>query len=153
MSTILLWVLFNIFILALLSLDLIVFNRKPHQISIREALIWSGIWIAIALLFNVGVYAWYGHESALQFFTGYLIEKSLSVDNLFVFLLLFTYFKVPPKYQHKVLYWGILGALIMRGAMILMGAALIAKFHWILYIFGAFLVVTGYRMAVKSIDE
>jgi len=152
-STILLWVLFNIFILALLSIDLIVFNRKPHEISIREALIWSGIWIAIALLFNVGVYAWYGHESALQFFTGYLIEKSLSVDNLFVFLLLFTYFKVPPKYQHKVLYWGILGALIMRGAMILMGAALIAKFHWILYIFGAFLVVTGYRMAVKSVDE
>jgi tellurite resistance protein TerC len=150
MHTILLWVGFNIFILVLLTLDLKVFNRKPHEISIKESLMWSGVWIAISLLFNIGVYFWLGRESALQFFTGYLIEKSLSIDNLFVFLLLFSYFKVPPKYQHEVLFWGILGALLMRGALILLGAALITRFHWILYILGLFLVVTGVKMAFQD---
>jgi len=150
MHTILLWIGFNIFILVLLTLDLKVFNRKPHEISIKESLMWSGVWIAISLLFNIGVYFWFGRESALQFFTGYLIEKSLSIDNLFVFLLLFSYFKVPAKYQHEVLFWGILGALLMRGALILLGAALITRFHWILYILGLFLVVTGVKMAFQD---
>jgi len=150
MHSIFLWVGFNIFILFLLILDLKIFNRKPHEISIRESLIWSGIWIFISLLFNVVVFLWYGRPAALQFLTGYLIEKSLSVDNLFVFLLLFSYFKVPPRYQHKVLFWGILGALIMRGILIFLGAALVARFHWILYIFGFFLVVTGIRMAFQK---
>ena len=125
-------------------------NRKPHEIGIRESLLWSGVWIAISLLFNMGIYYWLGRESALQFFTGYLIEKTLSIDNLFVFLLLFTYFKVPARYQHKVLYWGILGALFMRGVLILLGAALITRFHWILYIFGLFLVITGVKMAFQD---
>jgi tellurite resistance protein TerC len=111
---------------------------------------WSGIWIAIALLFNVAVYFWLGRVSALQFFTGYLIEKSLSIDNLFVFLILFSFFKVPAIYQHKVLYWGILGALIMRGCLIVLGAALISRFHWIMYIFGIFLVFTGIKMAFQK---
>ncbi len=150
MHTVLLWVGFNIFILVLLTLDLKVFNRKPHEISIKESLMLSGVWIAISLLFNIGVYFWFGRESALQFFTGYLIEKSLSIDNLFVFLLLFSYFKVPAKYQHEVLFWGILGALLMRGVLILLGAALITRFHWILYILGLFLVVTGVKMAFQD---
>ena len=150
MHTILLWVGFNVFILILLALDLKVLNRKPHEISIKESLMWSGIWIVISLLFNIGVYFWFGRESALQFFTGYLIEKSLSIDNLFVFLLLFSYFKVPAKYQHEVLFWGILGALFMRGSLILLGAALITRFHWILYIFGLFLIVTGIKMVFQD---
>ncbi|MGD1044470.1 MAG: TerC family protein [Bacteroidota bacterium] len=150
MHTILLWVGFNLFILFLLTIDLKVLNRKPHEISIKESLMWSGVWIALSLLFNIGVYSWFGRESALQFFTGYLIEKSLSIDNLFVFLLLFSFFKVPARYQHKVLYWGIIGALIMRGLLIILGAALITRFHWILYIFGLFLVVTGVKMAFQN---
>ena len=149
MHPVLLWIGFNIFIFLLLTVDLKVINRRPHEISIRESLLWSGVWIAISLLFNIGVYFWLGRESALQFFTGYLIEKTLSIDNLFVFLLLFTYFKVPARYQHKVLYWGILGALFMRGVLILLGAALIARFHWILYVFGLFLVITGVKINGK----
>jgi tellurite resistance protein TerC len=148
--TIYLWIGFNVFIVVLLALDLVVFNRRPHAIGIKESLVWSAGWIALALCFNALVYRWYGREAGLQFLAGYLIEKSLSIDNLFVFLLLFTYFKVPAKYQHKVLYWGILGALIMRGSMIGLGAVLIKKFHWILLIFGAFLVVTGVRMAFQE---
>jgi tellurite resistance protein TerC len=150
MHTILLWIGFNVFIFFLLIVDLKVINRKPHEVGIKESLMWSGVWIAISLLFNVGVYFWFGRESALQFFTGYLIEKSLSIDNLFVFLLLFSYFKVPAKYQHEVLFWGILGALFMRGILILLGAALITRFHWILYIFGLFLVITGMKMAFQD---
>lgn len=145
----LLWIGFILLILFLLALDLIVFNRKPHEITIKESLGWSLFWIVLALIFNVGVYYWYGHISALQFFTGYLIEKSLSVDNLFVFLMIFSYFKVPSKYQHKVLFWGILGALIFRGIMIALGAALITHFHWILYIFGIFLIITGVKMGME----
>jgi tellurite resistance protein TerC len=153
MHTLLLWVGFNLFILLLLIIDLMVFNRKPHEIGIRESLLWSGVWIFISLLFNVGIFFWSGHEAALQFLTGYLIEKSLSVDNLFVFLLLFSYFKVPAKYQHKVLFWGILGALVMRGILIFLGATLVARFHWILYIFGLFLVVTGMKMAFQNKEK
>ena len=150
MHSVLLWIGFNLFILALLIVDLKVFNRKPHEISIKESLLWSAVWIAISLLFNIVVFFWLGRDSALQFFTGYLIEKSLSIDNLFVFLLLFSYFNVPARDQHKVLFWGILGALIMRGSLILLGAALITRFHWILYIFGLFLVVTGIKMALQD---
>jgi tellurite resistance protein TerC len=142
--------LFNIFVVVMLVLDLGVFQRRAHEIGIKEALGWSAFWIALSLLFNIGLYFWQGKEAALLFFTGYLIEKSLSVDNLFVFLLLFMYFKVPGKYQHKVLFWGILGALMMRGALIATGVVLISRFHWILYLFGAFLVFAGIKMGVQK---
>jgi tellurite resistance protein TerC len=147
------WVGFNIFVLLMLALDLGVFNRKAHVISVKEALIWSAVWISLALIFNAGLWYYEGEEIALQFLAGYLIEKSLSVDNLFVFILLFSYFKVASDLQHKVLYWGILGALIMRAILILVGAILIAKFHWIIYIFGAFLIFTGVKMALSKDDE
>ena len=147
------WVGFNGFILAMLALDLGVFHRKTHVVSLRESLTWTGVWVVLALLFNVGVWHYAGSQKALEFFTGYLIEKSLSVDNVFVFALLFSYFAVPPKYQHKVLFWGILGALIMRAIMIALGAALIAKFSWIIYVFGAFLILTGVKMIVKREEE
>ena len=143
-----LWAGFNLFILAMLALDLGVFHRKSHEVSIREATIWSLVWVTLALVFNAGLWFFRGSEPAIQFFTGYLIEKSLSVDNIFVFALLFSYFAVPPVYQHRVLFWGILGALVMRAAFILAGAALLAKFHWIIYIFGGFLILTGIKMAI-----
>src|SRR3972149_6034050 len=148
-----LWAVFNLFVVFMLVLDLRVFHKQAHEVKIKEALLWSAFWIVLSLLFNVGVYIFEGYEVALQFFTGYLIEKSLSVDNLFVFLLIFSYFKVDPRYQHKVLFWGILGALVMRGAMIFLGAALIARFHWILYIFGVFLVFTGMRMMLQKDED
>ena len=148
------WVGFCVFILIMLAIDLGLFNRKPHEISYRNAAVWSGVWVALALLFAgllFGPLGWelFGaarHEKALQFVAGYLIELSLSVDNLFVFLLIFSYFKVPPKYQHRVLYWGVLGALVMRVGMIVAGTELIDRFHWIIYIFGGFLVYTGVQM-------
>ena len=148
------WVGFFSFILVMLAIDLGVFNRKPHEISYRNAVIWSVVWVTLALVFAgllVGPLGWelFGparHKKALEFVTGYLIELSLSVDNLFVFLLIFSYFKVPPKYQHRVLYWGVLGALVMRVTMILVGTELIDRFHWIIYILGAFLVYTGIQM-------
>lgn len=147
------WIAFNIFVVLMLVLDLLVFHRKAHVVKIKEALLWSGFWIFLALLFNLGIYFWQGPKTALEFFTGYLIEKSLSVDNLFVFLMIFSYFKVPAKYQHRVLFYGILGALIMRGVMIMIGVTLINEFHWILYIFGLFLVFTGIRMAMQRHDK
>jgi tellurite resistance protein TerC len=141
-----LWIGFSLFILFMLGLDLGLFNRKAHSIKHREATIWSAIWISLATIF-AGIVFWYqGTARGLEFVTGYLIELSLSVDNLFVFLLIFSYFKVPSKFQHRVLFWGVLGALIMRLTMIFVGAALINRFHWIIYIFGAFLVYTGIRM-------
>ena len=148
------WVGFCVFILAVLAMDLGVFNRKPHEISSKNAAIWSAVWVTLALIFAgllFGPLGWelFGavrHQKALEFLTGYLIELSLSVDNLFVFLLIFSYFKVPPKYQHRVLYWGVLGALIMRVTMIFVGTELIDRFHWIIYLFGAFLVYTGVKM-------
>ncbi|HUP49255.1 MAG TPA: TerC family protein [Thermoanaerobaculia bacterium] len=146
-ATIWVWVGFNVFILAMLAIDLGVFHRKAHAVSIREAAIWSSVWVALSLIFNYGVYHFMGRERGLEFLTGYLIEKALSVDNIFVFVLLFSYFRVPAKYQHRILFWGILGALIMRGTMIAAGALLIARFHWVIYLFGAFLVITGIRMA------
>jgi tellurite resistance protein TerC len=130
--------------------DLGLIQRKTHEVKIKEALAWSAVWISLALLFNVGLFFWHGKEPALQFLTGYLIELSLSVDNLFVFLLIFMYFKVPAAYQHKVLFWGILGAQIMRGLLIGVGVVLIAQFHWILYLFGLFLVFTGIKMGIQK---
>ncbi len=143
-----LWAGFTAFVLLMLALDLGLFHRKPHAVSIREATIWSAVWVALAMIFNAGLYYFRGAEPAVQFFTGYLIEKSLSVDNIFVFALIFGYFAVPAVDQHRVLFWGILGALVMRAVFILAGSALIAEFHWILYVFGVFLIITGIRMAL-----
>ncbi|TAE23884.1 MAG: TerC family protein [Candidatus Kapaibacterium sp.] len=147
------WIGFHVFIFVMLALDLGVFHRKSHTVSMREALSWSAIWVALALVFNAGVYFLKGYDSALEFLAGYLLEESLSVDNLFVFLLVFSYFKVPSDYQHKVLFWGIIGALVMRALFIGVGTILIAKFHLILYLFGIFLVITGVRMALDKGDE
>jgi tellurite resistance protein TerC len=141
-----LWLGFSIFIVTMLSLDLGLFNRKAHSIKYREAWIWSGVWVTLALIFAGLVFHYQGSQRGLEFLTGYLIELSLSVDNLFVFLLIFSYFKVPAKFQHRVLFWGVMGALIMRLTMIFVGAALISRFEWIIYIFGGFLVYTGIKM-------
>ncbi|HVT04425.1 MAG TPA: TerC family protein [Thermoanaerobaculia bacterium] len=146
------WVFFNLFVLLMLALDLGVFHRKVHAITIREALIWSGVWIALALTFNGVLYFWLGADPALEFFTGYVIEKSLSVDNIFVIVLIFSFFRVPAELQHRVLFWGILGALAMRGAFIGLGSALLHRFEWVIYLFGAFLVITGIKMAMQK-DE
>ncbi len=146
------WIGFIAFIILLLVVDLGVFHRKSHEVKIKEALIWTGVWILLALIFNYGVYVYMGKEKAVEFLAGYLIEKSLSIDNLFVFIMLFTFFDVKPQYQHKVLFWGIIGALIMRAIFIFSGVILISKFHWIIYIFGAFLVFTGIKMLVQK-DE
>lgn len=140
------WVGFNVFVILMLALDLGVFNRKAHLISIKEALIWSGVWVLLAMCFNALIYYWQGQAKALEFFTGYVIEKSLSMDNIFVFVLIFTYFKTPAIHQHKILFWGIIGALIMRAAFIFAGVAILEKFHWTIYIFGAILIYTGYKM-------
>jgi tellurite resistance protein TerC len=148
-----LWVGFTIFVLGMLALDLGVFHRSAHAVSLREAGIWSAIWITLALVFNAIVYAFVSPEAGLQFLTGYLIEKSLSVDNIFVFVLIFSYFSVPAMYQHRVLFWGIFGALVMRAILIATGAALIERFHWVIYIFGAFLIFTGIRMAFHKDEE
>ena len=145
-SSIGLWVGFAVFILLMLSLDLGLFNRKAHAIRYREAMIWSGVWISLAMMFAAIVFWFQGSERGFEFITGYVIELSLSVDNLFVFLLIFSYFKVPSRFQHRVLFWGVLGALVMRLTMIFVGATLIARFHWIIYVFGIFLVYTGIKM-------
>jgi len=141
-----LWIGFSLFIFTMLSLDLGLFNRKAHTIKYREAWIWSAVWVTLAMVFAGIVFYYLGSQRGFEFLTGYLIELSLSVDNLFVFLLIFSYFKVPAKFQHRVLFWGVMGALVMRLTMIFVGAALINRFHWIIYIFGAFLVYTGIKM-------
>ena len=147
------WIAFNVFVLAMLAVDLFVFHKEAHEVRVREAATWSVVWIALAVLFGAGVYRFMGRDAGLEYFTGYLIEKALSVDNIFIFVLIFGFFRVPARYQHRVLFWGILGALVMRGAMIAAGAYLIQQFHWIIYVFGAFLVFTGIRMATHSEDE
>ena len=152
-SQVAMWIGFNVVVLVLLFLDLRVFHRRSHVISIKESLLWTAFWIAVSLLFNLGIYFWKGSDTALEFLTCYLIEKSLSLDNLFVFLLIFSYFAVPALYQHKVLFWGILGAVVMRLAFILAGVTLIDKFHWVIYIFGAFLIITSVRMALRRETE
>jgi tellurite resistance protein TerC len=144
-----LWVGFTLFVVAMLVLDLRLFHRKAHEVRIREALIWSGVWIALALLFNLGLYFWFGPVRALEFLTGYVIEKALSVDNIFVFIIIFSVFAVPARLQHRVLFWGILGALVMRAIFIVLGAALLQKFHWVGYLFGAFLVFTGIKLLLQ----
>ncbi len=148
-----LWIVFNVFIVAMLIVDLMVFNRHEHEISIKESLGWTAIWITLSVIFGIGLYFYMGPQSSLDYFAGYLIEKSLSVDNIFVFILVFSYFKVPPKFQHKVLFWGIFGALIMRFLFIFLGVALIERFEWIIYVFGAFLVYTGIKMAFETEKE
>lgn len=141
------WIIFNVFVLLMLGLDLFVFHRNSHEVKIKEALLTSLFWIVLALMFNVFIYFWQGEQSAIEFLTGYLVEKSLSVDNLFVFILIFNYFSVPARYQHKLLFWGVIGALVLRGIFILVGMALITKFHFLIYILGVFLVYTGIKMA------
>jgi tellurite resistance protein TerC len=141
-----LWIGFNAFVLMMLALDLGVFHRKSHEVSVKEALTWTGVWMGLAMLFNLFIYYHFDKEKAIEFFTGYLIEKSLSVDNIFVIIMIFSYFNVPRAYQHKVLFWGILGALVMRVIFIFAGVELIHRFHWLIYIFGGFLIFTGIRM-------
>jgi tellurite resistance protein TerC len=146
----LLFVVFNAFIIGLLALDLGVFHRKAHAVSIREAATWSVIWVTLSLLFNAGIFHFMGPVTGMEFLAGYLIEKALSVDNIFVFILIFSYFGVPARLQHKVLFWGILGALIMRSIFIALGATLIARFDWILYLFGVVLIVSGWKMLFQK---
>jgi len=144
------WIGFNVFVLIMLALDLGVFHRQSKEISVKEAFLWTGFWVLLTFVFNVVVYYTQGTEKAFEFFTGYLIEKSLSVDNIFVIILIFSYFKVPSAHQHKVLFWGILGALVMRGAFIFAGVELIARFHWLIYIFGGFLIYTGIKIVTSG---
>ncbi len=144
------WVAFNAFVIVLLAIDLGIFHKKAHEVSLREATAWSIVWVALSLLFASGIYIYAGARPATEFITGYLIEKSLSVDNIFVMVMIFTYLDVPARYQHRVLFWGILGALVMRGAFIAIGAILLSTFHWVIYIFGALLIVTGTRMAIRE---
>jgi len=152
-SLILFWILFNLFVVAMLALDLGVFHRRAHEVRFREALAWSAMWILLAATFAAIIYFWHGRVPALEFVTGYTIELSLSVDNLFVFLLIFRYFRVPGEDQHKVLFWGIIGALIMRAIFILVGVSLIRRFHWIVYAFGALLVYSGIRLFTEAGSE
>jgi len=147
------WILFAVFIIAMLALDLGVVNRKAHVIKMKEALLWTSFWVTLAIVFGVGVYYFYGHVKSMEFFTAYLIEYSLSIDNLFVFMLIFRYFGVPHAYEHKALFWGILLALITRAAFIFAGVALINTFSWVMYIFGAFLIYTGIKMALNKQTE
>jgi tellurite resistance protein TerC len=147
------WILFNLFVVAMLLLDLGMLNRRAHRIGFREALAWSGMWIALAAAFAILVFFWHGRTPALEFVTGYVVELSLSVDNLFVFLVIFRYFKVPGEQQHKVLFWGILGALLMRGLFILAGVTLIRRFAWITYVFGALLIFSGIKLLRQGETE
>ena len=152
-GTPLLWIGFTLFVLAMLALDLGVVHRQAHTVHMREALLWTGVWITLALVFSIGVYVWFGAERAFEFLTGYLIEEALSVDNVFVFLIIFGAFAVPPVLQHRVLFWGILGALLMRALFVILGAALLQQFHWVGYLFGAFLVFTGIKLLMQRGGE
>ena len=145
----LLWAGFIVFVLAMLAIDLGVFHKNAHEVTLKEAGIWSAVWVALAVVFNVGVYHWFGSERALEFTTGYLIEKALAVDNIFVFVIIFSTFAVPAIYQHRVLFWGVLGALVMRAGFILAGGAFLQRFHWAIYVFGALLAVTGVKLLVQ----
>jgi tellurite resistance protein TerC len=147
------WIAFFVFIALMLVLDLGVFHRHSHEIGLKEALGWCAFWIALAMIFNIVVYYFFGREKAVLFLTGYLVEESLSIDNMFVFVLIFTYFSVPAKYQHKVLFWGILGALVMRAIFIFAGITLINRLHWIIYIFGIFLIYTGFKLAFSKNEK
>ncbi len=144
------YILFTLFVLAMLAIDLMLVNKKDHVVSFKESISWTVVWIALALLFNLLIYFWKGHDAALEFLGGYLIEKALSIDNLFVFLLIFQYFKVPALYLHRILFWGILGAIVLRAIFIGAGIALVTRFHWVIYLFGGFLVLTGIKMAFQK---
>jgi len=146
-------ILFTLFIFLLLILDLKVFHRHPHAIKVREALFLTAFWVFLGLAFGAGVYWRMGHDAALNYVTGYLLEKALSVDNIFVFILVFSYFRVMPRYQHEVLFWGIVGACFFRAVFILAGVTLLHKFHWVIYVFGAFLVFTGFKLAFEKDKE
>ena len=148
-----LWIIFSVFVVGMLALDLGVFNRKAHEVHFKEALAWSVVWVALSLAFNWWIYHKFGSEKALQFLTGYVIEKALSVDNIFVFVVLFASFAVPKMYQHRVLFWGVLGAIVMRAIFIGLGAALVARFHWIMYVFGAILIFTGIKLMKEGETE
>jgi tellurite resistance protein TerC len=148
-----LWAGFIGFVLVMLAIDLGVFHKKAHEVSMKEAGVWSAVWVALAVIFNLGVYAWFGPQRALEFTTGYLIEKALAVDNIFVFVVIFTTFAVPAMYQHRVLFWGVLGALVMRAAFIVAGGAFLQRFHWAIYVFGALLAVTGVKLLVQRNQE
>ena len=149
----LLWTGFLVFVLAMLALDLGVFHRKAHAVSVKEAATWSGVWVLLALVFNAGLYAFAGEQKALEFATGYLIEKALSVDNIFVFVVIFSYFAIPSHLQHRVLFWGILGALVLRAAFVLLGGAFLQQFHWAIYVFGAILIATGIKLLVQRTGQ
>ena len=142
----LMWAGFIAFVIAMLAIDLGVFHRKAHEVTMKEAAAWSVVWVGLAILFNLGLYQFVGPQLALEFTAGYLIEKALAVDNIFVFVIIFSAFAIPPQYQHRVLFWGVLGALIMRAIFILLGGALLAKFHWMIYVFGGILFVTGIKL-------
>ena len=148
-----LWIGFSALVLGMLALDLGVFSRRPHEVHFKEALTWSAVWVALALAFNGWIYQRFGSEKALEFLTGYLVEKALSVDNVFIFVVLFGAFAVPKIYQHRVLFWGVLGALLMRAVFIALGAALLARFHWIMYVFGVILIATGIRLLMQRNEE
>jgi tellurite resistance protein TerC len=148
-----LWGGFGVFVLGMLALDLGVFNRKAHEVRFREAAIWSTVWISLAMVFNAWIYFSYGHQKALEFLTGYLLEEALSVDNIFVFVILLASFAVPKAYQHRVLFWGVLGAIVMRAVFIGLGAALVARFHWVMYVFGAILIYTGIKLLRQGDDD
>ena len=147
------WVGFNSFVLLMLALDLGVFHRKAHEVSLKEAAAWSAVWVSVALLFNFGIWMYAGNQVGLEFLTGYLVEKSLAVDNIFVIAMIFSYFAIPAKYQHRVLFWGIIGALLMRGMFIAAGSYMLKEWHWVIYVFGALLVVTGIKMAMRRDEE
>jgi tellurite resistance protein TerC len=144
-----LWVGFLVFVLVMLAIDLGIFHRKSHEVTLKEAAVWSMVWVSLAVVFNLGVYAWFGAQTALEFTTGYLIEKALAVDNIFVFLVIFSAFAIPAAYQHRILFWGVLGALVMRAAFIVAGAALLQRFHWAMYLFGGILAVTGIKLLLQ----
>ena len=148
-----LWAGFVAFVIAMLAVDLGVFHKQAHEVSAKEALGWSGVWVALAVLFNVGVYLWFGGQPALEFATGYLIEKALAVDNIFVFVVIFSTFGTPAAYQHRVLFWGVLGALVMRAVFILVGGAFLQRFHWVVYVFGAILAFTGLKLLLRRHEE
>jgi len=147
------WGVFLLAVLFMLALDLGVFHRKAHTVSFKEAAVWSVVWVVVALVVNGIVWAWLGHQKALEFFTGYLVEKALSADNIFVFAVLFNYFAVPPEYRHRVLFWGVLGAIVFRLTFILAGTALLKKFHWVVYVFGLIVIVSGIKLLLRKDEE
>jgi len=147
------WGVFLLAVLFMLALDLGVFHKKAHTVSFKEAAVWSVVWVVVALVVNGIVWAWLGHQKALEFFTGYLVEKALSADNIFVFAVLFNYFAVPPEYRHRVLFWGVLGAIVFRLTFILAGTALLKKFHWVVYVFGLIVIVSGIKLLLRKDEE